>query len=75
MGQPVDTGNNDLQSKANASGKGVVDNKKANEQGLSSSARRPVRGLDWTFILERAGLESPGYRETIDKMKADGKLK
>lgn len=69
------TGDNNLQSKVNTNGKKLVDNQEAAKQGLSAPAKRPVRGLDWTAILERAGLESPGYRETVEQMKKEGRIK
>lgn len=71
----MESSNNDLQQKADENGKGLVDNEKTSNKGLSTDARRPVRGLDWTSILAKAGLESPGYRETVEKMKAEGRLK
>lgn len=65
----MDTGNNNLQPKANASGKGMVDNEETASQGLPRAASRPIRGLNWTAILAKAGLESPGYKETVEKMQ------
>lgn len=36
----------------------------------------PVRrGINWAEILDRLGLESPGYLETIEKMYQEGKIK
>ena len=67
--------NNYIQQEIDTDGKGLVGNKEACSEMLSADAKRPIRGLNWTEILERAGLESPGYRETIDKMKKDGKLR
>lgn len=32
------------------------------------------RGINWSEILDRLGLESPGYLETIEKMYQDGKI-
>jgi hypothetical protein len=64
-----------LQQEIDSNGKAVVDNKEATTSGVSGTAKRPIRGLDWTSILSRSNLESPGYRETIEKMKADGRLK
>lgn len=75
MGKPVDTNYNDLQQKVDANGKRVVDNTETDAQGVSTNTKRPARGIDWTSILERNGLESPGYKETITKMKADGRLR
>jgi hypothetical protein len=47
----------------------MVDNEKANEQRLPVAAKRPY-GLNWTRLLNEMGLESPGYQETVAKMKA-----
>lgn len=69
------TGDNHIQQEIDTNGKGLVGNEKASSEGIPINAERPVRGLNWTEILSKAGLESPGYRETIDKMKADGRLK
>ena len=52
-----------------------MDNEKASDQGIPGSAARPTRGQDWTRILGKAGLEAPGYHETIDKMKREGRLR
>jgi hypothetical protein len=68
-------GDNHIQQEIDTNGKGLVGNEKASSKGVPANAERPVRGLNWTEILSKAGLESPGYRETIDKMKADGRLK
>lgn len=75
MGHGMASGDNNLQSKADASGKGLVDHQETSNQGLPTPAKRSVRGLDWTAILDRAGLESPGYKETVDQMKKEGKLR
>lgn len=65
---------NDLQSKVDANGKKMVDNQETSVCDLSRSTGRSVRGLDWTSILRKANLESPGYHETVEKMKKDGRL-
>jgi hypothetical protein len=65
---------NNLQQKINANGKELVDNEKAAAPGVPGPAKRSIRGLDWTSILRKAKLESPGYHETIEKMKEDGRL-
>ena len=31
--------------------------------------------MNWTEILKRNNLESPGYKETIDQMKKEGRIK
>ena len=50
---------------------GVVGNEKASKQGLP----RAGYGMNWTEILGRAGLESPGYHEVIKKMKEEGRIR
>lgn len=69
------TGDNNLQSKTNTNREELVDYKKTSSQGLPTPPERFVRGLDWTAILKRAGLESPGYKETVDRMKKEGRIK
>lgn len=35
------------------------------------TTQKPVRGIDWNAIFQRRpGLEPPGYRETVAKIKA-----
>jgi methionine salvage enolase-phosphatase E1 len=65
----MDPGLDNLQQKVDASGKGLVDNEKANEQGVSITTSRPLRGQNWTSILRKANLEAPGYQETVEKIK------
>lgn len=65
MGLSMGTSPNDLQSEADTNGKELVDNEKASRQGLSSA--KP-RGMNWTEILNRYGLEAPGYQETVKEM-------
>jgi hypothetical protein len=71
----MEPSNNDLQQKTNENGEGLVDNEKTTIKGVSPNAERPVRGLDWTAILARNGLESPGYAETVEQMRKDGAIK
>lgn len=66
---------NDLQQKTDANREAVVDHEEARKQGIPPAAGRPIRGIDWTSILAKHGLESPGYKETIEKMKREGKIK
>lgn len=70
----MDTNLNNLQQEADANRKRLVDNEEASEQRLPGAPGRSVRGQDWTSILRKANLEAPGYRETIEKMKQEGKL-
>lgn len=71
----MESSDNHLQQKINKNGERLVGNEKANTQRVSADTKRPVRGIDWTEILARNGLESPGYKETIEKMKAEGRLR
>lgn len=71
----MDSDLNDLQQKADTNGKKMVDNEETSNQGIPSTAQRPARGQDWTSILRKANLEAPGYRETIEKMKREGKIR
>lgn len=64
------TNTDPLQPPSQPRGERVVDNKEAPKQGLSRT-----RGLDWTAMLAKSGLESPGYHETIAKMKMEGRIK
>lgn len=75
MGQRMEPSLNNLQQKVNANGEELVDNEETDASGVSTTPERPVRGIDWTTILARLNLESPGYKETVEKMKADGRLK
>jgi hypothetical protein len=50
----------------------MVDNEEACRQAVST---RPRTGLNWTEILGAAGLESPGYHETVAAMRAAGRIK
>lgn len=52
----------------------LVDNKKASEQGVSPTPRKPY-GMNWTKILAEKGLESPGYQDTVKKMRDEGRIK
>jgi hypothetical protein len=72
----MDAGIDDLQQKIDATGESLVDNKETSQQRLANAPReRKPRGLDWTAILKNAGLETPGYEETIETMKREGRIK
>jgi hypothetical protein len=64
------TNTDSLQSSLESRRERVVDNEEATKQGLPRT-----RGLDWTSMLAKTGLESPGYHETIAKMKTEGRIK
>lgn len=66
----MDANTDPVQSSPKPGGKGLVDNQEASVKRLPR-----IRGLDWTSMLAKTGLESPGYHETIAKMKAEGKIK
>lgn len=74
MGNCMDSGSDNLLPKTKQGRKALVDNKETTEQELSTTAIR-TRGLNWTEILARHGLESPGYRETFEKMQNARKVK
>lgn len=42
-----------------------MDNEETNHEGLSSTPVKRLRGIDWTAILARENLETPGYHETM----------
>lgn len=52
-------------------GEGLVGDKETGQQGLPRTSSR----LNWTEILARSGLETPGYHEVIEKMKKEGRIK
>lgn len=60
-----------IQHKTHATRERMVDNEKTIKQSVPKSGN----ALDWTKILTRNNLESPGYRETVDQMKKEGRLK
>jgi hypothetical protein len=68
----MDTDNDILLSQTFAKREALVDNKKTEKQSISRTSVR--RGIDWTLTLKSIGLESPGYRETIEKMYKQGKI-
>lgn len=43
--------------------------------GLNLSQAKTRRGINWTQILASNGLETPGYKETVDKMRKEGRIK
>lgn len=48
-----------------------MDNQKAKSERVSGDARY---GIDWTRLLAKSGLEAPGYHETVEKMKKEGRI-
>ena len=70
LGKFMDSGVNAVPSEALKTGKALVGDQKAERQAVPRGS-----ALNWTEILAKNGLESPGYRETIDKMKAEGRIK
>jgi hypothetical protein len=71
MGASMDPNLDNLLSASFENRKKLVGDTKTDRHGLS----RPPRGLNWTQILKDAGLEAPGYHETIEKMKKEGRIK
>lgn len=52
----------------------MVDNEKAGKQGLPIAPGRAY-GMNWTRMLAEQGLESPGYQDTIRRMRKEGRIK
>ena len=73
MGEFMAAGSDDLLPAAGANGKALVDNKKAGKQRISGPAGKRY-GMNWTEILAEKGLETPGYKETVDKMRENGQI-
>jgi hypothetical protein len=48
----------------------LVGNEETKGQAVSRRS-----GMNWTEILARNGLESPGYKETVDQMRKEGRIK
>jgi len=74
MGELMAAGSDDLLPATDAGGKALVDNKKAGKQRISGPVGRRY-GMNWTEILAKKGLETPGYKETVDQMRKDGRIK
>ncbi len=70
MGERMGAGADPLQPQAEPEREGLVDNEEAPGQAVPR-----IRGLNWTEILRKTGLETPGYHETIAKMKKEGRIK
>ena len=68
------TGSDNLLPATDARGKALVDNKKTGKQRISGPAGKRY-GMNWTEILAKRGLETPGYKETVDQMRKDGRIK
>lgn len=67
-------GADDLLPTADERGEALVDNEKTSKQGLPFTPRRAY-GMNWTKILAEQGLESPGYQETVSRMRKEGRVK
>ncbi len=63
---------NALLPQAFKTGEGLVGDKETEGKTVPWTPLR--RGINWSEILDRLGLESPGYLETIEKMYQDGKI-
>jgi hypothetical protein len=74
MGTFMAAGPDNLLPATDARGKALVDNKKAGKQRISGPAGKRY-GMNWTEILAKRGLETPGYKETVDQMRKDGRIK
>jgi hypothetical protein len=74
MGELMATGPDNLLPAADARGKALVDNKKTSKQGIPGPVGKRY-GMNWTEMLAKKGLETPGYKETVDQMRKDGRIK
>ena len=74
MGKLMAAGSDDLLPATDAKGKILVDNEKAGKQRISGPTGKRY-GMNWTEILAKKGLETPGYKETVDKMRENGQIK
>jgi len=74
MGEHMAADSDDLLPKTDAGGKALVDNKKTSKQGIPGPIGKRY-GMNWTEILAKRGLETPGYKETVDQMRKDGRIK
>jgi len=74
MGKRMATSPDNLLPAVNAGGEALVDNKKAGKQRISGPIGKRY-GMNWTEILAKKGLETPGYKETVDKMREEGRIK
>jgi hypothetical protein len=74
MGKFMAAGSDDLLPAADAGRKALVDNKKTGKQRISGPAGKRY-GMNWTEMLAKKGLETPGYKETVDQMRKDGRIK
>ncbi len=74
MGELMAASSDNLLPATDANGKALVDNKKASKQRISGPIGKRY-GMNWTEILAKKGLETPGYKETVDKMRENGQIK
>lgn len=75
MGKQVVSSPYVVLSASEFSGKAMVDNNEAKGKAVPRAAGRQFSPGFWTETLGKLGLESPGYHETVELMKANGKLK
>jgi len=64
----------DLLPTTDERGEALVDNEKTSKQGLPVAPGRAY-GMNWTKMLAEKGLESPGYQETLRRMRKEGRIK
>lgn len=74
MGKLMAASADDLLPTTDQRGEVLVDNKETGKQGLPVAPGRAY-GMSWTRILAEEGLESPGYQETIQRMRKEGRIK
>ncbi len=74
MGQCMASSSDNLLPETGEGRKELVGDQKAVKQGIPGKAGK-CYGMNWTQILEDTGLESPGYHETVRKMREQGRIK
>lgn len=70
----MEPSDDDLLPKALERGEELVVYEKAGKQRISGTTGKRY-GMNWSEMLAAADLESPGYHETIDKMRRAGRIK
>lgn len=68
------SGADDLLPETDKRGESLVDHQKAGKQGIPTHAGK-CYGMNWTQILEKTGLEAPGYHKTVREMREQGRIK
>jgi hypothetical protein len=74
MGERMEPGDHGLLPKVDKRGEGLVDHEETSKQRIPGTPGKRY-GMNWTEILARENLESPGYHETVSKMRSAGRIK